>query len=289
MASIGPLLVIVGETASGKSSLAMELAEKCNGEIIAADSTTVYKEFDIGTAKPSDSDRRHIPHHLLDVVEASQKFDAAQFKQLANQAISEIHARGNVPIMVGGSGLYIDSVLFDYSFAPAGDPSLRAHLEAMTTAQLIEEAQSKEVDLSGVDTRNKRRLIRAIETQGHTPQRKPLRKNTTVLGLQISKEELTRNISQRVKTMFREGLVGEVAHLKERYGWDIEPMKGIGYREFKPYFMGVQSLEQAKTEIIKDTLKFAKKQRTWFKRNKSIHWVSNKSEAVAYTTTILNK
>jgi tRNA dimethylallyltransferase len=109
------------------------------------------------------------------------------------------------------------------------------------------------------------------------------------VGLLIEREELRNNVTQRVVTMFDQGILEEVAALKTQYGWDIEPMKGIGYREFKPYFLNTQSLDHVKAEMIKDTLGLAKKQRTWFKRNKSIHWVSNKSEAVAYTTTVLNK
>lgn len=291
MASItmGPLLVIVGETASGKSALALEIAERYNGEIIGADSWTVYRDFDIGTAKPSTEERTRIRHHLFDIVDAPNGFNAAQFKALANQAIQDIHRRRKLPILVGGTGLYIDSVIFDYSFLPTGTPGERERLNNLTVEDLLLEASDKSVSLEGVDIRNKRRIIRAIETGGVKPMKQDLRPHTAILGLQIDSDTLKRRITKRVDAMISAGLEREVAELVSRYGWDVEPMKGIGYFEWRDYFCGIQNHEQTRERIISSTLKLAKRQRTWFKRNNSIHWVRNREETVGILTTLLNK
>ncbi len=287
-----PLLVIVGETASGKSSLAFEVAERLNGEIICADSWTVYAGFDIGTAKPSAEDRERVPHHLLDVADPAQGFSAVVFKRLANQAIDDIHARGKLPILVGGTGLYVDSVIYDYSFLPAPEPGIRQRLEALSLDLLLEQASELGLDTGTVDTRNKRRVIRLIENDGQIPTRQDLRKNTVVCGLRIPRDELRQRIEQRVDDMLAAGLEGEVAKLAERYGWSVEPMKGIGYREWQAYFIGQQTLDEIRQQIIKATLDLAKRQRTWFKRNNSIHWLDNSDKVTAtvdLATTFLNK
>lgn len=285
-----PLVAIVGETASGKSELAVRLAEKFNGEIIAADSWTVYREFDIGTAKPDAALRARVPHHMLDIVDPRAGFSAAEYKRRVIDIISDIVARKRLPIIVGGTGLYIDSVLFDYSFLPSASPERRATLNALTIEGLLAIIDEAGFDLSGIDIRNKRRLIRLIETNGARPGKSDqLRQNTLILGMYVSREELRARISARVDAMFLEGLENEVATLAKKYGWDIEPMKGIGYREFREYFNGVQSLDEVHARIISSSLNLAKRQRTWFKRNKSIHWISKQDDAVDLMTTFLNK
>lgn len=291
MASVttGPLLVIVGETASGKSSLASEIAEGYNGEIIGADSWTVYRDFNIGTAKPSAEERTRIRHHLFDIVDAPDGFNAAQFKTLANRAIRDIHRRGKLPILVGGTGLYIDSVIFDYSFLPTGAPGERERMNNLAIKDLLLEASDKSVSLEGVDIRNKRRIIRAIETGGIKPIKHDLRPHTAILGLRVDSETLMGRIVKRVDAMISAGLEQEVAELASRYGWSVEPMKGIGYFEWRDYFNGTQSLEQTRERIISSTLKLAKRQRTWFKRNNSIHWITNREDYVDILTTVLNK
>jgi tRNA dimethylallyltransferase len=287
-----PLLVIVGETASGKSSLALELAKRLNGELICADSWTVYKGFDIGTAKPSAFEQAEVPHHLLDVADPTEGFSAVLFQKLAQQAIADITNRGKLPIMVGGTGLYIDSVIYDYSFAPAPDPALRAELNRLSLEELLKKAKELELDTSTIDTRNKRRIIRLIENDGHLPSRQELRENTLVLGIAVPRDELKERIESRTDTMLTAGLEHEVRALAEQYGWDAEPMKGIGYASWKAYFEGTQSLVETRQSIIKATMDLAKRQRTWFKRNNSIHWVNDRSkitEVVDLCTTHLNK
>src|SRR5688572_21256799 len=160
-----PLIVIAGPTASGKSALAMKVAKKYNGEIICADSRTVYKGMDIGTAKPSAVDRKEVPHHLLDIVQPNQPFTAADFKEQALAAIDDISGRGKLPIMVGGTGLYIDSVIFDYRFGDPADPDKRAQLQDMTLEQLQQMCVMEGIRLPE-NTKNKRHLVRAVELGG---------------------------------------------------------------------------------------------------------------------------
>lgn len=285
-----PLVVIVGETASGKTELGVFVAEKFNGEVIAADSWTVYKDFTIGTAKPNTQDRMRVPHHLLDIAEPSIGYSAAEYKRHALSVIEEISSRNKLPILAGGTGLYIDSVLYDYSFLPPASPEIRSSLSKLSVDDLMCLIQDAGFDLRGIDIRNKRRLIRLIETGGaHPVKAQELRPNTLVIGVQISREVLHEHISQRVDGMFDAGLEREVALLAQRYGWDVEPMKGIGYREFYEYFNGSQTLEETRARIITSSLTLAKKQRTWFKRNKSIHWISKRDDAVELITTFLNK
>lgn len=287
--SNSPLVVIVGETASGKSALALDLAKQFNGEIIGADSWTVYDKFNIGTAKPSKQDMSEVKHHLFGFRDPRAGFNAALFKELALQAISDIQSRGKLPILVGGTGLYIDSVIFDYSFMPPGSPEERTRRNAASLTDLISEADTAGINLQDVDVRNKRRVIRALETGGQQPERRTLRENTCVIGLITGREKLNTNIEQRVDNMLEQGLEKEVRSLSDEYGWEVEPMKGIGYFEWRDYFAGTQDLPQTRQRIINSTLKLAKRQRTWFKRNNSIQWVNNREEAVDIVTTLLNK
>lgn len=323
-----PLVVIVGETASGKSALALELAKKFGGEIICADSWTVYRDFDIGTAKPTAAERAQVPHHLLDVADPAQGFSAVIFKKLAQQAITDISARGKLPIMVGGTGLYIDSVIFDYGFLPPSDPALRAELNDLSLADLLSRVETLKLNTTNIDLRNKRRVIRLIENNGLRPTKQLLRPNTLVLGIKTDREHLNERITRRVDVMLAAGLESEVEQLAAKYGWEAEPMRGIGYREWRPYFQArhisgeslrfgahvpVSTLRSdarlssqtahepgspeskpvttaaVRARIIKSTMGLAKRQRTWFKRNISIHWVNDRSNAVEIVTTFLNK
>lgn len=289
---VGPLLVIVGETASGKSSLAMDLARQLDGEIICADSWTVYKDFDIGTAKPTRLERAQIPHHLLDVADARGGFNAVVFQQLAGAAIQGIHRRGRLPILVGGTGLYIDSILYGYQFPSAPPKGMREELDALSLSDLLAKATAQGFDLGAVDTRNKRRVIRLIENEGQLPTKQSLRANTLILGLQTPREVLRERAEQRVDAMLAAGLEKETQRLADEYGWGAEPMKGIGYQQWRSYFEGTQSLEETRQKIIKATMDLAKRQRTWFKRNKSIHWIENRGDLqqiVELITTKLHK
>lgn len=284
-----PLIAIVGETASGKSALAMALAEKFDGELVCADSWTVYRGFDIGTAKPTAEERARVPHHLLDVADPEEGFSAVLFQRLAKETIADITVRGKLPIMVGGTGLYIDSILYDYGFLPPTDPSMRAELNAMILPEVLRRAETLGLDTTGIDLHNKRRVIRLIENNGARPTKHELRPNTLVLGIATDREKLHERVTARVDTMLAAGLENEVRKLAAQYGWDAEPMKGIGYREWCEYFEGSVGLGETRAKIIKATMDLAKRQRTWFKRNDSIQWVSDPSNAVEIVTTFLNK
>ena len=281
---MSPIVVIVGETASGKTALSIKLAKKLNGEVICADSWTVYKGFDIGTAKPTVDEQQGIPHHLLDVADPVEGFSAAVFQRRAKQAIKDITYRGKLPIIVGGTGLYIDSILYDYGFLPPSDPIQREKLNSMNLEELLQKADAMQLDMSAIDTRNKRRVIRLIENNGVLPTKHPLRENTVVLGVRRPLDELKERITKRIDVMVQDGLAEEVAKLGKQYGWDCEPMKAPAYRAFRHYCEGEITLDEAKFRMVQNDLQLAKKQRTWFKRNPEIYWVTDPRDAVMYVT-----
>lgn len=283
-----PLVVIVGQTASGKSALGMQLAQKFDGEIICADARTVYRGMDIGTAKPTKKNRATARHHMLDIAAPDKQFTAAEFKKRANNIIHDIHKRNKLPIMVGGTGLYIDSVIFDYKFPPKGDTTLRGELAKLSVEALQEEVLKREIELP-LNERNPRHLIRAIETGGVATARSELRSNTLVIGLQLAREELHQRISQRVDEMVQAGFEDEVRDLLEKYGYGAEALQAPGYKAFAEYIAGHISSEEARALFIRNDMQLAKRQRTWFKRNKSIHWLSDPKQAVDIVTTFLNK
>lgn len=284
----GPLLVIVGPTASGKSELALQLARKHDGEIIAADSRTIYSGMDIGTAKPSKAERAEIPHHMLDIVSPDQPFTAADFKLQATQHINDCHARSKLPILVGGTGLYIDGVIFDFAFLPPVPPEEREQLQAMS----VEELQQKIRDLGlrmPENAQNPRHLVRTIETNGAVAVKKDMRANSLVLGVEVSKPELSDRIVRRVDDMLAQGLEVEVKSLVEAYGWSAPGLSAVGYREWQEYLQGVGSLKIVRDRIIADSMQYAKRQRTWFRRNEHIGWVKTGSEAEELVQTFLQR
>jgi len=292
MQSNDQLVAIVGETASGKSALAMRLAKHFNAEIICADSMTLYRGFNIGVAKPTESDRRKIPHHLLDIADPGSDFNVHDFQKLANDAIDDINNRHKVPIIVGGSGLYINSVLYNYKFLPPSSIDLRNQLNQMSLSELLQKANQMNLNTEDVDKHNKRRVIRLIETKGLRSVKSSIRAHTLVIGLQLPKEILKQNIEKRIEKMLETGLESEVRHLAGLYGWDIEPMKSVGYREWQSYIEGTITYSELKNMIVRDTLNLAKKQQVWFKRNKSIQWISTGykfEDIVDLVTTVLNK
>lgn len=285
----GPLVAIVGQTASGKSDIALRLAREFNGEIISADSWSVRRELHIGTAKPSQQAQASVPHHLLNIVGPCEDFTAALFKQRALELIADIHGRDKLPLLVGGTGLYIDSVIFDYSFAPPGDVASRRLYNQMTIDKLLQIAAEKKLDTASIDTRNKRRIIRLLETNGAQPQKQPLRKNTLILGVNVDNQQLQQRIEQRVDAMLAAGLEQEVGELAVKYGWNCEGLRGIGYIEWREYFAGEQSVDEARARIIQATKQLAKRQQTWFKRNEHIIWCQTYNEVSQQLHTFLDR
>lgn len=283
-----PLVVVVGETASGKSSLSLKIAAQYGGEVICADSRTIYKGMDIASAKPTASERKLIPHHLLDIVQPDKAFSAAQFKSAALKAIADISHRNHLPIMVGGSGLYVDAVLFDFEFSSAPDMEERLRLQAMGLDALHAELARKGIPLPE-NAKNPRHLVRAIETGGTSQKRGVLRANTLVIGLAVDRDNLYERIDHRVDNMFAQGLIEETKRLSAQYGWDAPALQAPGYDVLREYIEGHITQSEARRLFAQSHRKLAKRQRTWFKRNKSIHWISKQAEAVDLVTTFLNK
>ncbi len=283
-----PLIVIVGPTASGKSALALDIAREYRGEIICADSRTVYKGMDIGTAKPTSAERAEIPHHILDVVTPDQTFTAAEFKRRSLLWIDDIAIRGRLPIMAGGTGLYIDGVIFDFAFLPPVPAEAREELELMTLEQLQAEIKSRGISMPN-DPKNKRRLVRALETNGEIPVKKGLRRNTLVIGLDVERDAIQRRIAARVDAMMDTGFVDEMRRLVDEYGWDAPGLSAPGYKAFRKYLEGRIGLSEAKAQFTHNDMQLAKRQRTWFRRNSYIHWVKNSDEAKQLVQEFLQK
>lgn len=284
-----PLIVILGETASGKSALALDLADKYRGEIICADSRTIYKYLDIGTAKPTDMDQIRVPHHMLSIVEPNQNFNVAAFQKMTKDIMKGISNRENVSILVGGSGMYIDSIIFNYKFGKSVDINQRSRLEANSLEELQLKARSIGLSEKQINFANKRYLIRAIENSGMIKQVNKLRPNTLIIGLAVDREVLKQRITDRVEMMFNAGFTDEVRRVVKTYGWDNEAMTGIGYRAVRRYIDEQIDINQAKANFIHGDLLLAKKQRTWFKRNKYIHWISHPSQADILVSEFMNK
>jgi tRNA dimethylallyltransferase len=281
-----PLVVLVGETASGKSNLSLQLAQRINGEIICADAYTTRRGVDIGTAKPTHEQRRLIQHYLVDIIEPNDGYSAARFKLAANNAMDEIYKKDKLPIMVGGSGLYIDSILYDYEFLDKPNPRLRKELNSLSIDELVKRLEKTGFDTEGVDLKNKHRIVRLIESGQRLANNRSLRENTYIIGLNVGKEQLKKNIISRIEHMMKAGLEDEVSRLSSDFGWEAEALKAIGYREWKDYFEGSKSKESVIEDIKKDSLDLAKKQRTWFKRNKSIHWIDTPVDLDKIVVTI---
>ncbi len=268
-----PLIVIVGPTASGKSSLAMRIAKEYNGEIICADSRTIYTGMDIGTAKPTESDRAEVPHWGLDLVNPGEQFTAADFKLYAQNAIKDIRNRGRLPILVGGTGLYVDGVIFDFEFAQT-DPNLRAKLEAQTLEELITYCLKNNVSLPE-NQQNRRYVIRAIERKNISVKRlsAPI-PNTIIVGITTNRDELKTRITLRAEQLFETGMVEEARKLGKMYGWDSQAMTGNIYKLVKQYIDGEFDEAELKQRFITSDWQLAKRQLTWLKRNPHITWKS---------------
>ncbi|MBC7565076.1 tRNA (adenosine(37)-N6)-dimethylallyltransferase MiaA [Candidatus Saccharibacteria bacterium] len=269
-----PLIVITGPTASGKSGVAIELAQQYNGEIICADSRTVYRGMDIGTAKPSSSDQAKVPHWGLDIVSPDQPFSAADFKAYAVQKIEEIRARGHVPFLVGGTGLYVDSVVFDYKFGPPADLEKRAELERLSLDQLHKYCIQHNVTLPEND-QNKRYVIRAIEQKNINSKRlsTPIN-NCIIVGITTDTEQLRERIHFRSEQLFDDGVVEEARIVGDTYGWNIQSMTGNIYRLCRAYLDNEITEQEFKKRNETADWQLAKRQRTWLKRNPFIVWLT---------------
>ena len=269
-----PLVAICGPTASGKTGLAIRLAREFDGEVISADSRAIYRDLDIGTAKPSMEERRGVPHWGVDLVAPGELFSAADFKSYAVEKIEEIRRRGRVPILVGGTGLYMDSVLFDYAFPPRPDEDARSKLEARTLEELQQYCRTHNISLPE-NAKNKRYVINTILRHGtaSTRRSKPI-KNCIIVGITTDKELLRKRIEQRAEQITGEDVRVEAERAGRKYGWDSEAMTANIYPLMKQYIDGRLSLEELKRSFIVLDWRLAKRQLTWLRRNEYIKWLS---------------
>lgn len=293
-------IFIVGPTAVGKSAVTLQLAERLGGEIISADSMQVYRGLDIGTAKPSRAELEKVRHHLIDIVDLAELFDAAKFVAHAQAAVAEIESRGRRPIFCGGTGLYVKGLLEGLGEAPPADARIRAELEATPLEALLAElAERDPATFARIDQRNPRRVIRALEVIRMTG--KPFsdqrarwnRDNSStgvaapaIVGLSRATEDLRSRIDIRVDQMFAAGLVTETEQLLAS-GLEQNPtaMQAIGYRQVVEHLRGERSLEETIALVKVRTRQFAKRQMTWFRRQLPVQWLEIPAgESVEETT-----
>lgn len=285
-----PLIVLTGPTAVGKTALSLALAKAVNGEIISADSMQVYRGMDIGTAKIKTEERQGIPHFLIDILNPDEEFHVVRFQELAREAMEDIYSRGKIPILVGGTGFYIQAVYNDIDFTEAqSEPEYRRSLEAVAMEQGAAKLhdmlrESDPLAAEQIHPNNLKRIIRALEFYHQTGQRisehnEEQRQHSTPYDLtcfvlSLPREILYERINKRVDLMMEEGLLKEVSALKEKgYSRQLAAMQGLGYKELYAYLDGELTLEEAVEIIKRDTRHFAKRQLTWFKREKQVVWI----------------
>lgn len=267
-----PLITIVGPTASGKTALAIELANRYNGEVICADSRTVFREMDIGTAKPTLAEQARVPHWGIDLVAPGERYTAAQFQEYANKKTAEIRARGKLPILVGGTGLYIDGVIYQYEYPAEASPGQREKFESMTRDELYKYCIDNNIELP-INDKNKRHLVRSIIHDGQENKRRlSLPSGIFIYGIALKRDVIRNRIAERTEHMFKDGVVDEARNLGKKYGWNSESMSGNIYPLVREYLEGTRTLEDAKEAFRARDWQLAKRQMTWFRRNSEIAW-----------------
>jgi tRNA dimethylallyltransferase len=288
------VLAIVGPTASGKTTLSLDVAQLLGGEIVSADSRQIYKHIDIGTAKPSRSERNRIPHYLIDLLEPTEEYSAGQFGKEARRIFNEIKARGRIPFLVGGSGLYIRAALDGLVDVPEADAEIRKQLADQHKREglegLVKElARVDRKSLERMKEVNARRVIRALEVYRITgiPLSELHQRQGTVrsvdalqIGLQWRRSELYRRIDERVDRMMAEGLVDETRHLLEMgFNRNLNAFNSVGYKEVCDFLDGKLNHNTMVELIKRNTRRFAKRQTTWFKADKRIRWIEMSEDA----------
>ena len=283
------VVVICGPTASGKTALSIELAKKINGEIISSDSMQIYKDMDIGTAKPTKEEMQGIKHYLLDFVEPNKRYSVADFKKDAEKSIEEILEKGKVPIIVGGTGLYVDSLIYGIEYQDIKfDEQYRKELENRVKIEGLEKLynEAKKIDpqaMEKISLNDQKRILRVLEIykatgKNKTEQEAESRKNEVkydykVFAINMDREKLYERINKRVDIMIEQGLIQEVEKLLEKYDEFPTAMQGLGYKEVVEYLQGKISKEEMIDKIKMETRRYAKRQITWFKKNKQTIWI----------------
>lgn len=290
------IIIICGATASGKTAASINIAEKLNGEIISADSMQIYRGLDIGTAKITEEEKRGIKHHMIDIVNPKDNYSVSEYSADAMRCIDSVVNNGHIPIICGGTGLYIDGILYEYMYGKCGsDNALREALNKKYDIDGGESLYSEMLQLDKDDTikyhkNNKHRLIRAWEiyllsgkTKSQLSQDKIERYDAEIIVINRAREELYSRIDTRVDQMFECGIVNEIERLiDDGVDFDCQSMQAIGYKEFKPYFDGDIGLDDVKSAIKLNTRHYAKRQLTWFKQYMNAYWLEP-SEAVKHT------
>lgn len=305
-----PLIILTGPTAAGKTELSIQLAKAVGGEIISADSMQVYRGMDIGTAKITKEEQQGVRHHLIDILDPKEDFHVVKFQEMAKAAIKEIYSRGHIPILAGGTGFYIQAVLYDIDFDEKEETALRKELEERAAK---EGAESLHEELSRVDPKaaqeihanNVKRVIRALEFYCQTGKRisehneeqreKEAAYRSAYFVLTMDRKRLYERIDRRVDLMLAQGVAEEVKRLwEEGVPENATSMQGIGYKEFFPYLKGECSLEEAVYILKRDTRHFAKRQLTWFRRERDVLWIDKdqylgEEEILAYMLEVLKE
>ena len=283
-------IIVAGPTASGKTKVSIELAKRLNGEIVNADSMQVYKELNIGTAKATREEMENIPHHMLDVADKFDEFTVSDYRSLALPIIKDIIARGKTPIIVGGTGFYINSLLFEMDYGNASkDESIREKYESLAKEHGNQYVYDilKSVDIDSAEklhSNDLKRVIRALEIYETTGVKKSTMQNTMqtfntginplIIGLSMCREKLYSRINQRVDIMVNDGLIEEVKSLMDMgLNESHQSMSGIGYKEIVPYIKGEMSKEDSIILLKQNTRHYAKRQITWFKKVPTINWI----------------
>ncbi|MBE7712956.1 MAG: tRNA (adenosine(37)-N6)-dimethylallyltransferase MiaA [Cyanobacteria bacterium SIG26] len=275
------VFAIVGATASGKTAYAIELAKKINGEIISADSRYVYKGFNIGTAKPTIEEQDGIIHHLIDIVEPEFEYSAGLYKKDASKKINEVIAKGKIPIVVGGTGLYIDILLKNFDLPQIeANHQLRNTLKELSTEELYEILNNLDPEAKEqINQNDRKKIIRAIEILKEI--KRPLKQCRGIsqseydvewIGKNFDREILYKRIDDRVDIMIEQGLIEETKHLLNKHGRIPNLINTIGYREILTYIDGISTLDESLELLKKNTRNYAKRQLTWFRRNEDIKW-----------------
>lgn len=310
-----PLLILLGPTAVGKTDISIKLAKLLNSEIISADSMLIYKYMDIGTAKPSHEEMGGIKHHLIDLVYPDEEFSVAVYKEMAEECIDDILSRGKLPMIVGGTGLYINSIVYNMNFTDtASDPKYRTYLQSLADkyGNWYVREMLKSCDIESYEKlheNNLRRIIRALEVYKTTGKpigsiRKSINENPSdlkicAIGLNMDRQLLYERINHRVDVMLSSGLICEVRRLLNLgYRRDLTSMQGLGYKEIASYIYGECDINRAVNLLKQNTRHFAKRQLTWFRREAWIHWLdvstyNNKDDIAkniaSYVAGILSK
>ena len=292
------IIVICGPTASGKTALGIELANQINGEIISCDSMQIYKEMDIGTAKPTEEERKMATHHLVDFINPNERYSVADFKKDAENKIKEILAKGKTPILVGGTGLYINSLIYNINFKEENiDLEYRKQLEEIDISELYKRAL--EIDpqaMEKISSNDRKRITRILEIYNSTGKtktelekesRKELEYDYKVFVLSMDREILYERINKRVDLMIEQGLIEEVKAIKEKYERFPTAMQGLGYKEVVQYIDGDISKEDMIDKIKQETRRYAKRQLTWFRAYKDAIWLDGINQTKEENTNII--